>query len=166
MTNDGASHELVWLGKRFHFNFRTVEVLVEGLDPADWERSPGGAGGNNAHWILGHIVAARRMVLRRLGSDEPEADWEKIFDMGAQPEGTREFPSVEDLMSELEATDQDFFARLSGLSEEQAEADFGRKLPDKSKTLLEGLAFFHFHESYHLGQLGLLRRMAGKPGFA
>ena len=38
--------------------------------------------------------------------------------------------------------------------------------PDGSATVAGALGFLAWHESYHLGQLGLLRRLAGKPGRA
>ena len=31
-------------------------------------------------------------------------------------------------------------------------------------TVADGVQFMHFHESYHIGQLGMLRRICGKAG--
>jgi hypothetical protein len=45
----------------------------------------------------------------------------------------------------------------------QAAAAF-RSFPDGSSTLQGGAHFLHFHETYHIGQTALLRRLAGKPG--
>lgn len=41
-------------------------------------------------------------------------------------------------------------------------ADFERKL--ENGNVGERLAFLQFHESYHAGQVGLLRRLLGKDG--
>ena len=38
----------------------------------------------------------------------------------------------------------------------------GRALPDGSDTLGGAIRFLVWHEAYHLGQLGMLRRLAGK----
>jgi len=35
---------------------------------------------------------------------------------------------------------------------------------DPNETVGTNLAVFAFHESYHVGQTGVLRRVAGKPG--
>jgi uncharacterized damage-inducible protein DinB len=35
---------------------------------------------------------------------------------------------------------------------------------DRNETVGSNLATFVFHESYHVGQTGVLRRVAGKPG--
>jgi uncharacterized damage-inducible protein DinB len=39
-------------------------------------------------------------------------------------------------------------------------------MPDGSDTVAGVLHFLYFHETYHLGQLGLLRRMNGLDPFA
>jgi hypothetical protein len=49
------------------------------------------------------------------------------------------------------------------ITPEQAAMDF-REFPWGTKDLSGGMHFLHFHESYHLGQIGLIRRMAGRPG--
>jgi hypothetical protein len=36
--------------------------------------------------------------------------------------------------------------------------------PLMAKNVGEMLAGLHFHEAYHVGQTGLLRRLLGKPG--
>ena len=45
-------------------------------------------------------------------------------------------------------------------------ADFRRKFPDGSATIAGGTHFLYLHETYHLGQLGLIRRQSGKSGSA
>jgi hypothetical protein len=42
----------------------------------------------------------------------------------------------------------------------------GRKLPDGSEDVGGTIRFLAWHETYHLGQLGILRRLTGKPGQA
>jgi uncharacterized damage-inducible protein DinB len=49
---------------------------------------------------------------------------------------------------------------------EQLAKPLGRTLPDGSDTIAGALRFLAWHEAYHLGQLGLFRRLAGKPGRA
>ena len=34
----------------------------------------------------------------------------------------------------------------------------------EDSTLLEKLMEYYFHETYHAGQLGVLRRLTGRPG--
>jgi hypothetical protein len=54
---------------------------------------------------------------------------------------------------------------LESATQAQVDAPF-REFPDGSRTVGGGVHFLHFHESYHLGQIGLLRRVTGKPGIS
>ena len=154
-----------FLSRSFSFNVKTVRMTTEGFRAEDWSRVPAAEGGNTAHWIFGHIVAARRGLARKLGGDVPELEWEATFDMNAKPESTDGYPTPEELTRDFETTDAVLSKLLGSLTDEQASSEWGA-FPDGGKTLLDGAQFFFFHESYHLGQLGLIRRMGGKPGFA
>jgi len=118
-------------------------------------------GGNCANWVLGHIVETRGVVLSLLG-EKPvwvAAEGER-YKRGSAPvvgdaAGTKPFPEI------LEALDRSQESLLAGLSRLKDE-DLG---PADAKDSLGGkLATLQFHEAYHAGQLGLLRRIAGKPG--
>ena len=157
------------LTKRFQFNSKFVGMLGEGFEPEHWSRKPSDDGGNSAHWILGHLVVSRRYIVRTLGGDAPDSDWEKEFGRGAQPEDTGGFPAPAELSAQLEQTDAELGRLLPEISEERAASNWspqGGAFPDGSKSVLGALQFLHFHESYHLGQLGLIRRMCGLPGIA
>lgn len=152
------------LGDRYNFNRSTIERLVEGFGPEDWDRPASESGGNTAHWIVGHLAVARRSVLRRLGRDVQQADWEEVFGMKAKPTGTSGYPAPEVLLADIHASGEQLTAALAELTPEQAAEEWGSPFPDGGTTLADGVQFMHFHESYHLGQLGLLRRISGKQG--
>ena len=117
-------------------------------------------GGNCANWVLGHIVQNRGQVLELLG-EEPvwsPADGDR-YKRGSAPivEGGNAKPSPKI----LEALDRSQERLMAGLSRAKDE-DLG---PAEVKGSLAGkLAVLQFHEAYHAGQLGLLRRIAGKKG--
>ena len=54
---------------------------------------------------------------------------------------------------------------FGAMTEEATAAPSPRDFPDGSKTLGDALHFMYFHETYHLGQIGYIRRMEGLPGF-
>lgn len=79
-------------------------------------------------------------------------------------DGAETLPSLEELRAvwrevsplveqRLEALEPDAWARASPAS-----------FPTPDGTLMGAVAFLIQHESYHLGQLGLLRRQLGYPG--
>lgn len=158
--------ELAALAQRFAFNHQVLTGVLDGFDSGDWAQKPSPAGGNTAHWILGHIAGARRSVLRKLGDDLPEAPWEDYFARASKPTGTDGYPSPEELFAELESSDAALARALERLTDKEAGADWGQEFPDGGSTIADGVRFFYFHEIYHVGQLGLFRRITGKPGFA
>ncbi|MEM8711308.1 MAG: DinB family protein [Planctomycetota bacterium] len=151
------------LGKRFSFNSRLLALATEGFEDQHWSFRPE-TGGNSALWILGHVASARRGMLRMIGETVEEDEWEKGFRRGAQPEDASYLPAA-DFVREFHSTGEALAAGLAALSEEVANSPSPREFPDGSKTIGDALHFLYFHETYHLGQIGLLRRLAGLDGF-
>jgi len=157
---------LAALARRFRFNEQLLKVATEGFGPEDWARPPAPSGGNCAHWILGHVTQSRRMALRRLGVELAREPWEELVGMHSKPVGTAGFPPVAALQGEFSARGAELARLLAELGQGEAEAAWGGKpFPDGSRSVNDVLHFLYFHETYHLGQIGLLRRIAGKPGF-
>lgn len=142
------------------------DVLKRNLDGVTHEESliqPEG-GGNCLNWVLGHIVVTRDNALRLL-SQEPV--WSKeiagVYQRGSNPlrDGSTAQP-LEKLVADLERSQDRLVAGLAAVSE----PELGAPAPDKSiaETVGETLFVLQFHEAYHAGQTGLLRRMAGHEG--
>ena len=152
------------LARRFAFNAQVLGMATADLSADDWSAPPSPKGGNVPHWILGHVAATRRQLLRKLGADFPELAWEADFARNASPEGTAGYPAPAELIADFVASGKELKARLRALTPAEADADFGGSFPDGGKTVAEAASFLHFHECYHLGQLGLLRRARGHAG--
>jgi len=122
--------------------------------------------GNCMNWIVGHILFARNQLLGVLGR---EAIWDESigarYKRGGEPirEDGREVRRFETLVQDVELTYTRIRPALATCDEGRMEekAPFSPvSNPDETwGTLLGGLLF---HESYHCGQTGILRRIAGK----
>ena len=154
------------LARRFRFHENVLAATTGAFTADDWATPPGPRGGNTPHWILGHLASTRRYLARRLGVDLPEEPWEALFPMNSQPSGTAGYPAPAALTADFAATGARLSARLLELSAAQADEEWGGTFPDGSHTLAGAAGFLHFHEAYHLGQLGLARRLRGHAGFA
>jgi DinB superfamily len=124
-------------------------------------------GGNCMLWAVAHIVATRDQIARLVGAEPvlpPELG--KRFTRPAAPVVTgADVRPLAGWIADLDRTQERLSPAIASLSIEQLGAPFdGARLPGRPKTLAEALAFFHFHESYHVGQVGLMRRLAGKTG--
>jgi hypothetical protein len=117
------------------------------------------ASGNCANWVLGHIVASRDGALKALGGQPVLNDAARArYARGSQPvRDAKDTRTVAELMAALDLTQDRLIAALDRIGE----AGLGGTSEGSLGARLTGL---QFHEAYHAGQLGLLRRMAGKPG--
>jgi uncharacterized damage-inducible protein DinB len=137
---------------------RTVDLNVEGISNEESVVQPA-AGGNCINWVVGHILATRNSIHRLL--DLPPA-WDDEatarYGRGAAPvTDASEAVPMETMTSLLGASQEAVARALDAMSDEQLARVAG------DQPLGVQLAFLSFHESYHAGQLGLLRRVAGHP---
>jgi hypothetical protein len=111
--------------------------------------------------VFGHVVATRNTVMETLG--EPRiwnADLSGPYERGARPplHANRARP-LADILAAFDRSQQTIVDRLTTTTND----DLTRTL-DNQGSVGDWLARLSFHESYHLGQCGLLRRLLGKDG--
>ena len=148
----------------FALNDWLLERLVEDFTPADWAAQD--ACGHDPRWIVGHLATYRRRVLALIGPPVEPLDWEASF---ARGRGSADLPpdlEMLEVVSAFHAAQAALAGRWEGLAPEALARATGRRLPDGSEDVGGAIRFLAWHETYHLGQLGLLRRLAGKPGVA
>lgn len=154
------------LGKMYALAHGAAHVNLAGVSHEDSLRQPE-PGGNNIQWVLAHIVATRDQIARLIGAEPVLAeDLRKRF---TRPAGAlvdrSEARPLADWIADFDRSQERIGAAIQAMPPERLAATFdGARLPGKPKTLAEALAFFHFHESYHIGQIALLRRLAGMEG--
>jgi uncharacterized damage-inducible protein DinB len=142
------------------------EVLKKNLDGVTHEESliQPERGGNCLNWVLGHIVATRDYAIQLL-NQAPIWDQEisSVYQRGSDP--LRDGANAQlfaKIIADLDRSQERLVAGLSTVSEPELSAP----APDKSaaETVGETLFVLQFHEAYHAGQTGLLRRLAGHEG--
>jgi uncharacterized damage-inducible protein DinB len=135
---------------------------IDGLSDANAGTSPDG-GGNSAAWIAGHLVFSRFLYLKTLGATPAGAEEFERYRRGSQsvpPEGHLPLALVTGRYLQL---GEELALFLDQLPEARIDEPSPTALPG-TKTLGDTIAFFHMHDCYHLGQLGLARRAAGLKG--
>jgi len=151
---------------QYGYNTYVFKGNLAELSDADALRQPA-PGGNCLNWVVGHIVGSRAGTLEVLGQPVPfAAEKYKRYERGSasitNPEGT---VGLAEMIADYEATDAGLQKGLAALTDEMllAKAPFSPSQDEKETngSLLAGLVF---HEAYHNGQLGVLRRVAGAPG--
>jgi hypothetical protein len=112
---------------------------------------------NCMNWVLGHIIFRRNSSLACLGKD-PLWDDEiaEKYRTGSSPiKSKAQARPMEKLISDLDQSQILLVSKLGSVSEQELDEwvmnDRGRK---KAADHLRG---FHWHETFHVGQLDLLR---------
>lgn len=147
------------LAKMFEFNHYCVQKNTEGLTHEDSLVQPH-PGGNCLNWVLGHLVATRNLILKLLGAPPIWNDEEAaLYIRGSKPmQNADNAHSFEKILSDYNRSQEVILNALNGMSEDVMETKIDEE------TLGQKLSGLHFHEAYHVGQTGLLRRIAGKEG--
>ncbi|HSU83204.1 MAG TPA: DinB family protein [Thermoanaerobaculia bacterium] len=148
------------LAKTFEFSHMALTRNLEGVTHEESLRAPE-PGGNALNWVLGHILYHRNMVMNLLGQP-PVWDPDKAarYARGSAPLAPGEDPQpFEEMRAELDKSQEPLVAALQAATEEQLAAP-----AENGKPLFERLTLLGFHEGYHGGQIGLLRRILGHPG--
>jgi uncharacterized damage-inducible protein DinB len=143
---------------------RTIKKNLEDVSHEDSLLHPQPAG-NSANWVLGHIVASRSGLLKNLG-EQPLLDDAAVQQYRRGSDGNVPNPvPLADLIAALDRSQPAIIAGMKRIPDATlaAKSPFGSPAGPEA-TLAEALAGMVFHESYHVGQLGLLRRVTGKKG--
>ena len=140
-------------------NYSVIKMQTEGLTDEDSLIQPP-VRGNCLNWVLGHIIYHRGCLLKVLGDT---SDWSggQIQRYGRESEPisgpTQDILSLTQLLNLLDQSQERIAAKLHNISEEELDA-----VIINEDTRGEILARLLWHETYHTGQLELLRQFAGK----
>ena len=145
----------------FRFNEFVLGKNLDGLTHGD-SLTQATPGGSSIHWIVGHLLATRNATLRLLGEPPLWSDEEAApFARGTRVPAAEEVPVPFDrLLADLRRSSEQIRIALESVRDEDLAVPLGQ---DKEGTVGDQLARLHYHEGYHAGQIGLLRRIAGRP---
>jgi len=144
----------------------TVDVNTKGISHADSLKQPQPAG-NCSNWVLGHLLVIYTKTIPMLG-EQSVIGMDRLghYDRGSAPIiDAGDAIVFDELLAAWNTSCDRFDAGLSRVSDEmllQPVADSPTGNPNETVHSL--LFTLMFHQTYHSGQLGLLRRVAGMEG--
>ncbi|MBI2265515.1 MAG: DinB family protein [Armatimonadetes bacterium] len=143
----------------FEYSFLTLQQNLDGIDHEESMIGPE-KGGNCINWVLGHILLSRNAVLKLV---EAEPIWPPeeglLYERGSSPLDGRSHPrSLDRLLGDLNTSQERLMAALDRMKEHDLQTG------TDGMTRARQISAFHFHEAYHSGQIGVLRRFIGKTG--
>lgn len=138
-----------------------VKQQTQGLTTADTLIQPQPSG-NCMNWVLGHTLDSQIGLLEFLGGHSP-VERKVVERYRRESEPLRELEpgvlSLEELLAHHDAVCQALIARLGEIDDAELRREIRRG--EHTMTVSWRVLFAHFHYTYHLGQLELLRQAAG-----
>jgi hypothetical protein len=145
---------------------QVVRLNVGGLSHEDSLIQPR-PGGNCLNWVVGHLLAIYHHALPLLGQALVMPDGAlKRYDRGSAPiRDAADALEFSALMSAWDECSRRFDVGLAGLTPERLAAPApASPNDDPTETIGSLLSTISWHQAYHAGQTGILRRTAGKDG--
>lgn len=147
---------------------RVVKMNADGITHNESLGQPQPAG-NCLNWVMGHLISVYDNVLPLFGQKPVMGkDVLRRYDRGAPAlqNGAEALP-WDALMTAWDQAEERVDAALASLTAEKLDAPAPapaspRNNPNETVRSLLTLVFFH--QAYHAGQTGLLRRLAGREG--
>lgn len=139
--------EAITLYKYTHY---VVNKNLEGITDEEALKLPDG-GGNCINWIIGHIVFNRDSALETAGIGKLcTKEFEELYKNGTSLTETKKAIKISKMIELFNKSQELLINKLTKF-------DF----KDDTKKM-EWLIGIGFHEAYHAGQIGILRKMFGK----
>lgn len=113
-----------------------------------------------AHFVFGHIITYRIDLANLLGIPA-ENPLGKMFAYKSAPGEPSEYPPLSELKNAWDAITAKIETRLKEINEAELDAEAPFEVAPLSKTVGGCAGFMIFHEAYHIGQIGYLRRFYG-----
>lgn len=146
-----------------------IHDFTKDLTPEDWFWHPAEFTTHIA-WQVGHLaVSDYNLCLRRVRGRTPADEnllsdaFNEHFKLGSQPAaGADKYPPVAEIVRVFDAVYDRALAELGAMSDEELLVPVEQPHP-VFKTKLGSVEYASSHDMVHNGQIGLLRRLMGKP---
>jgi len=143
----------------FKANTDIVGKAIADVKPEHWFRKPG-EDSNHLMWVIGHLVVHRGRTLNILGADW-DTPWASLFARGAERVDDTAYPSVEEMRNAWKQVSDELAATLRAAPADVLMKDAPKGPPSFDGKVSGTVAFFAFHDTYHVGQISYLRKWLG-----
>ena len=146
--------------KAFDYSAECINKQVRGICQQESLQQPI-VDGHSINWLLGHIISSRSVPLRLVGAT---AIWSENsrsrYRNGSKSIGTSEANviQIEKLHNLFNLSQRSLIGGLQDMSSAMLSQPSGYM----HNTTFDSLLYFHFHETYHLGQMTMVAEHLGK----
>jgi hypothetical protein len=148
------------LTAQFQLGSNFFTKALRGLERAALVARPGPAS-NPPLWIAGHLLQFRTRLAGVLG-EAIDVPWEPLFSTGSTLGDLATYPEADEILARWTDVSQRLMRRLEVVTTDALAGRPDRRVPSTDGSLLGAITLFAWHEAYHTGQLGYLRKWLGK----
>ncbi len=145
-------------------NTRLFRNCLAGLTDEQANLRPSGTT-NSAAFVAAHLADSRFYLLRILGVDQP-SPLARYLDSAKGINDVKQSPPLAEIQAAWTAAAHALHERLEVMTAGELDAPVTTRFPMPNATVIGVLTFLVQHDSYHLGQLALLRKHAGLPAMS
>jgi hypothetical protein len=123
---------------------------------------------NNLEWVAGHLITGRYRNILRLGVKiEPYKYLDKFINQTIPPPNAIAFdkkiiyPTLTESREQWMNYANIFLNAIRNVDEKVLKSELPFSIPTGGKTIEDALAFMILHESYHIGQMSIIRKLLG-----
>lgn len=154
-------NDLVYpLANTLAFNSEVVHLALEDLRPEDALYRTRNGEGSSIAFLVGHLASSRHGILKTLGKTT-ENPYKELFGGDASATDGTGYPSLPELIQGWNQTAEKLAAALDALTAEDLLKPAPAGYPTPDQTVRGVVGFLGWHETYHVGQIGLIRRELG-----
>lgn len=154
-----ASATTAPLLRMFRVNEYFFGKALEGISDEDLMRRPA-ENANPLLWVAGHVADTRITAVKALGEEFPNT-WVDLFQRGCTIHEASAYPPVSEVVRVMTDVSVKIVALLPMITDEQLSSPAMDIGPPNCKTRTDEIAMFAWHDSYHIGQMALLRKALG-----
>jgi uncharacterized damage-inducible protein DinB len=148
----------------FKLNNNLIARSLDGLADEEMWRQLSGSG-NPIAWILGHLTETRAGLLSEMGASF-DCGWSRVFQRGSMLADRGRYPSRDVIQGAWNATHAAMRDAFGAVTPDRLSTPVTRRPIPAVETLADLIAFCGFHESYHVGQIGFIRKQLGHSSIA
>lgn len=148
------------IGKTFAGNTLYIKTLLTGMNDGDMMLSTGES--NTIGWILGHITHYRGEIVRKMEIECKVKESDKAFERGA-PKNKNIKINLAETLSNFEARGELIAKTIDELGDAILKQPCGMELPG-GNDIETMLSFLTWHETFHIGQIDLIKVAVGRGG--
>lgn len=125
---------------------------------------------NSLEWLAGHLITGRYRNIIRLGVEiEPYKYMDKFINQTIPPPNAIAFnkmiqyPSLNDCKQQWKIYGKIFMDRLKEIKTDTLSAEIPFTVMTGGNTVKDALTFITLHETFHIGQMSIIRKALGYP---